>query len=140
MTLDEFKALAEMWGAETGRWPEHVRAAAATLAGTPEAAAILADAGELDQLIVAAKPRVSVDRVDRAMFNVITMIADSGHRKAPGGILLPRWWLIPAASIACAAILGTSLGILKPLETSRHRTVLTMVLDAGSFDPDWLLR
>jgi hypothetical protein len=140
MTLDEFNALAAIWGADIGRWPEHLRSAAETLAGTSEAAAILADAGQLDQLIVAAKPQVSTDRVDRAMFNVVTTIADRGHRKALSGISLPRRWLIPAASIVCAAILGTSLGIVKPLKTSTHRTVLTMVLDAGSFDPDWMLR
>jgi hypothetical protein len=140
MTRDEFKALAEIWGADIGRWPEHLQPAAATLAATFEAAAILADAGRLDELIVAAKPEVSADRVDRAMSNVATMIADSGHRKALNGISWPRWWLIPAASIACAAVLGTWLGIVTPLETLRHRTVLTMVLDASSFDPDWLLR
>ena len=140
MTLDEFKALADIWGADIGRWPEHLQPAATTLAGTSEAAAILGDAATLDQLIIAARPQVSADRVDRATFNVITMIADSGQRKPLGTILFSRWWLVPAASIACAAILGTWLGIVKPLETSRHRTVLTMVLDAGSFDPDWLLR
>jgi hypothetical protein len=140
MTLDEFKALAQTWGANIAGWPEHLQPAAATLAATSEAAAILADAGKLDQLIVSAKPEVSPDRVDRAMFNVITMIADSGSGKAVNRILSPRWWLVPAASIACAAVLGSSLGIIKPLEMPRHRTVLTMVLDAGAFDPDWFLR
>jgi hypothetical protein len=140
MTLDEFKALAEIWGADIARWPDHLRCAAEMVAGTSEAAAILADAGELDQLIVASKPQVSADRVDRAMFNVVTMIADRSHRTVLGGILSPRRWIIPAASIVGAAILGISLGIVEPLKTSTHHTVLAMVLDAGSFDPDWLLR
>jgi hypothetical protein len=140
MTLNEFEALAQVWGADIGRWPEHLRSAAEMLAGTSEAAAILADADHLDQLIAVARPAVSVDRADRAMSNVMTMAAGRGHRKAIGGILSSRWWLIPAVSIAGAAILGTSLGILKPLKTSTDRTVLAMVLDAGSFDPDWLLR
>jgi hypothetical protein len=140
MTLDEFKALAEIWGADIARWPDHLRSAAGMIAGTSEAVAILAEAGELDQLIVSSKPQVSADRVDRAMFNVVTMIADRSHRRALGGILSPRRWLIPAASIVCAAILGMSLGIIKPLKTSTQRTALTMVLDAGSFDPDWFLR
>ena len=140
MTLDEFRALAETWGADTGRWPEHLQPAAATLAETSAAVAILADAGKLDRLIIAAKPQVSADRLDRAMFNVATMIVESGHRNAASRLLLPHWWLVPAASVACAAILGTWLGIVEPLETLRHRTVLSMVLDAGSFDSDWLLR
>lgn len=136
MTLDEFRALAETWGADTSRWPEP---ADATLGETSEAVAILADAGKLDRLIIAAKPQVSANRIDRATFNVAMMIG-SGHRSTVSRLLSPRWWLVPAASIACAAILGTWLGIVKPLETSRHRTVLSMVLDAGSFDPYWLLR
>jgi hypothetical protein len=140
MTLDEFKALAETWGADIGRWPEHLQPAAAMLVGTSEGAAILADTSKLDRLIIAAKPHVSAGRVDQAMFNVLAIVADSGHRKALSGIMSPRCWLVPAASIACAAILGTWVGIIKPLETSRHRTILTMVLDAGTFDPDWLLR
>jgi hypothetical protein len=140
MTLDEFKALAEIWGGNIARWPEHLRPVAETLAGASEAAAILEDVGELDQLIAAAKPQVSTDRVDRTMFNVVTTIAGRSHRRALGGILSPHRWFIPAASIVCAAILGISLGIVKPLKTSTHRGVLTMVLDAGSFDADWLLR
>jgi hypothetical protein len=140
MTLNEFKALAEIWGADTGRWPEHLRPAAAKLAATSEAAAILTDARGLDQLIIAATPQVSRDRIDRVTFNVSMTIADQALRLALAGPLSLRWWLIPAASIACAAVLGISLGLIRPLDTSRHRTVLTMVLDAGSFDPDWLLR
>jgi RNA polymerase sigma-70 factor, ECF subfamily len=140
MTLDEFKALAEIWGSNIGRWPEHSRSAAETLAGSSEAATILENVGKLDQFIAAAKPHVSSDRVDQAIFNVVTKIADHGHRWTPGGILLPRRWFIPAASIVCAAILGISLGIVTPLETSTHSAALTMVLDAGSFDADWLLR
>jgi hypothetical protein len=140
MTLDGFKALAEIWGADIERWPEHSRSAAEKLADTSQAVAILKDAGKLDQLIVAAKPQVSADRVDQAMFNVITMIADRSYHRTLNGILSPRRWLIPAASIVGAAILGISLGIVKPMETPSHRTALTMVLDAGSFDPDWLLR
>jgi hypothetical protein len=140
MTLGEFKALAETWGGDIERWPEHLRSAAKTLAGTPDAAAILADADELDRLIVAAKPQVSTDRVNQAMFNVVTTIADRSHRRALNGMLPWRRWFVPAASIICAAILGISLGIITPLKTSIQPTILTMVLDAGSFEPDWMLR
>ncbi len=140
MTLGEFKALAETWGGDIGRWPEHLRSAAKTLAGTSDAAAILADADEFDRLIFAAKPQASPDRVNQAMFNVVTTIADRSHRRALNGTLSWRRWFVPAASIVCAAILGISLGIIKPLKTSTQPTILTMVLDAGSFDPDWILR
>jgi hypothetical protein len=141
MTLDEFKMLAEAWGSDVERWPEHLRTPALTIARTPEAATILAEAEQIDRLIVAGRPQISADRIGRAAKAVVTSIARSGRPTGVYGLFaVPRWWL-PAASLACAAILGISLGVLKPLNPSRdsiRSSVLTMILGEGSFD--WVLR
>jgi hypothetical protein len=144
MTLDEFKALALAWGADIGRWPESKRAAGACLACKPEAAAILAEAKYIDELIVKTRPEISAARIDQAMFSVLTVITAEAPRTTTRGAILPfRWWLIPAASFACAAILGMSIGLARPLSTFRnasHAPALTMILDNGPFGPDWVFR
>lgn len=143
MTLAEFRELAEAWGADIARWPEHLRVSAAELARQPEAMAVLAEAERFDRLISAAKPKVVADRVDQAIFNVVTLVAaDSRPADFHGVSLLPRW-LIPAASFAIAAMLGVSLGLTKPLHTlrsSNDTAMLTTILDGGSFGPDWMLQ
>jgi hypothetical protein len=143
MTLDEFKLLAEAWGADVGRWPEHTRAAAAGLARGPEAAAILAAAGEIDRLVIEGKPEVSAARIDQAIFGVVSATAAEPPRTASRRILSLRRWLIPAASFASAAVVGVSLGVVRPLnmpQSSSDATALTMILDTGSSVPDWVLR
>jgi hypothetical protein len=141
MTLDEFKVLAEAWGSDIERWPEHPRASALTVARSPEATTILAEAEQVDRLIIAARPQISADRISRAAMTVITKIGAGAHRtQLHRSFALPRWWL-PAASFACAALLGISLGVVKPLNGLRdpmRSPVLTMILDEGSFD--WVLR
>jgi hypothetical protein len=143
MTLDEFKAMAEAWGADIGRWPEHLRAAAACLARKPEGVAILVEAEHIDRLIIEGKPEVSSDRVAQAIFDVVSVIATEAHRTTSRRSFLLRRWLIPVASFASAAALGVSIGLVKPLNALRSTTdttMLTMILDKGSFGPDWMLR
>jgi hypothetical protein len=144
MTLAEFKALAQAWGADIGRWPEDTRAAGACLACKPEAAAILAEAEHIDELIGKTRPEISAARVDQAISGVLKVIAAAALRTTTPSVLLPhRWWLIPAASFACAAILGVSIGLMRPLNTSRNASrapALTMILDNGPFGPDWVFR
>jgi hypothetical protein len=141
MTLDEFKVLGEAWGSDIERWPEHLRAAAATVARTREATAILAEEQQIDRLIAAAKPEVSADRSAGVIFSVVTAIAAADRATE-----LPRkfrwpWWLRPAASVICAAVLGASLGVvtlLHGLFGPAPTPALTMILDPWSFD--WVLR
>jgi hypothetical protein len=142
MTLDEFRELAESWGADIARWPEHVRVSAAELGRQPEAMAILADADRFDRLISVAKPNVLADRVDAAIFNVVTRVAADSRPVGSHRVSLRPRWLIPAASFATAAVLGVSLGLMKPLNTLRSlndTATLTIILDTGSFGPDWML-
>ncbi|HWF96509.1 MAG TPA: hypothetical protein VG291_16250, partial [Xanthobacteraceae bacterium] len=112
-------------------------------AGGPEAAAILAEAGEIDRVVIAGKPEVCADRVDQAIFGVVSAIASEPGRTASRRIRALRQWLIPAASFASAAVVGVSLGLVRPLNMPRNPSeaaALTMILDAGSYGPDWVLR
>lgn len=147
MTLDEFQLLADAWGADVSRWPEHLRAAAATLAQTSEAEAILAEAQHIDQLIVGARPEVSEERVGPAMLKVTSIvdatISAASRRTGFDKMFGLPWWSISAASVVCAAILGMWLGVVKPLNAFRgsaHPPLLTTMLDDGLIDPSWVLQ
>jgi hypothetical protein len=143
MTLDEFRELAEAWGADIARWPEHPRMSAAELARQGEAMAVLAEAERFDRLISVAKPNVQADRVDQAIFNVVTLLAANSRPASSHRVSLRPRWLIPAAGFATAAVLGVSLGLMKPLNTlrsSNDTAMLTVILDTGSFGSDWMLQ
>jgi hypothetical protein len=141
MTRDEFEALAGAWGADIGRWPKHLRPSAATFARALEGMAILSEAEQIDRLIIRARPEVSDERIGKAIFDVVTTLAANGRRTAIGPRLRVPRWLVPAASLACAAMLGTVVGIAKPLSALRgapQPTLMTMLLDDGSLGPAWM--
>jgi hypothetical protein len=147
MTRDEFKVLAETWGGDIARWPEPMRAQATVLAQTPAARAILDEARELDRLIAGGAPDIEDDRVNRAMFQVATTLAAAPvaapARSRFARVPLTRW-LAPAASFACAAIIGASLAFVHPLPLARSPsdsgTMLTLLLDSALLDHDWVTR
>ena len=80
MTIDEFKQLAEAWGADIARWPPHRHVEAEAVARTPAATAILEEAQRLDCLIAMSTPEIDADRINRASLNVATAIAADGDR------------------------------------------------------------
>lgn len=143
MTLNEFQALADAWGGDVGRWPEHLREAALTLAKTSEAQEILAGAQRIDALIMTARPQSSEDRAGAAMFAVAVKVGaearDAGRADKRSGLFGLPWWAAAAAGI----VLGAWLGFEKPLDAWRgphHQTVLTMIFNEGPGDPGWVLR
>jgi hypothetical protein len=140
MTLDELRALADTWGGDVERWPEAHRAAARDLAATPAGAAILQAAGQLDRLL-AARPEVSGERARDAAHQVVFRIA----REAQTGVARRRrWdfsdWLVPAASLACSALVGVSLAMALQMESDAEPIVLGMILDSGSMAAGWMLQ
>jgi hypothetical protein len=147
VTLEEFRSLVDVWGADRNRWPGDLRLASAAIAETAQAVAILAESRRLDTLILAARPNISQERVARAMFEVTAIVsraaAPRGGRIAFGKMFGIPWWSVPAASFVCAGILGVCLGLAKPLDTFHNRTqgtALTMILDGGPLDPGWVLQ
>lgn len=145
MTLDEFTRLADAWGGEVERWPEATRLAAQSLASTPEGAAILKAACELDETIARLAPDIGDERVGRAMFAVINTIA------APAPAIPParRWfgssglaWLVPATGFACAAFLGVSLAARLPVDLT-HRpadaaALMAVLIDTATQDQEFM--
>jgi hypothetical protein len=142
MTIDEFKTLAEAWGGDIARWPAHLRAAAQALAQTPIGRAALDEAQRLDRLITTATPEIGAERINRALLNVATAIA-AADRPAPRS-RVARWWLVPAASFACAAVVGISLGVTHPLSSFQRSadaaSVLSIILGDDSIEPNWVGR
>jgi hypothetical protein len=139
MTLEDFRRLAETWGADIGRWPPESRAPARRLAGTPAAAHVLAEAARLDALM-AARPPVSRARAERAAHAVaLRLAADGGGRAVGLWRRLSSGWLVPAASIACSALIGISLAMALP-SPDDGQIVLGMIFDSGSMAAGWALQ
>jgi hypothetical protein len=145
MTVDEFTRLADAWGGDVERWPEATRLAAQTLASTPEGAAILKAASELDEAIAHLAPDIADERVGRAMFAVINTIAMPAAAKPPRR----RWfatpgltWLVPATGFACAAFLGVSLATRLPVDLT-HRpadaaALMAVLIDTATQDQEFM--
>jgi hypothetical protein len=128
MTIDEFQQLAQTWGGDIARWPPHRRTEAEAIARMPAEAVILEEARRLDRLIAASAPAIATNRIDRATLGVAMAVAADGARPAAPRLARPRLarprlarrWLVPAASIACAAVVGVSLGVTYPLSSLRR--------------------
>jgi hypothetical protein len=145
MTLEEFHRLADTWGGDIERWPAQRRVEARQCAATEEGASILADAQRLDALLAEA-PDVTSDRAARAAFAVVQRIAAEGEGGSrQGAWWLPNWrfpnWLMPAASVACSALIGISLATMVPYRQSDEPTLLlSAILDSGSMATTWMVR
>ena len=143
MTREEFRRLADAWGGDVERWPEHVRVAARQLAASADGLDILNEARRLDRVLAIAPP-VSADRAALASFAVLQRLAAPGDREPWYRSLWSSRWLVPAASLACSALVGASLAAALPYERSRDQQdgalVLGMILDSGSMATTWVLR
>lgn len=121
MLLERFRELMDAYGGDPRRWPPMDRApAAALLAASAEARALLAEAVTLDRLLDAAEsvalPALDADRLivratgaaqDRANFRPIGVMRPAGQ----------RLWL-RAASLAAATIIGFVVGWTQLADTS----------------------
>jgi hypothetical protein len=139
MTLDEFRALADTWGSDVERWPAASIEAARMIAATPQGAEILEDAQTLDSLF-GTRPNVSRERAERAAHAVIVKIAAQSQREQRTGWLWgidPGNWFLPAASLACSALMGISLAMLLPTSGDQEAIVLSMIIDSGSMAAGW---
>lgn len=129
MTLRRFRMLAGSYGGDLQRWPARLRPkAAALLEMSTEARAIITQAHQLDEAIMAAgaahraqlwageSPDAAQLRLRNSVYSRIAITLPAAHearaptrRRSPTGLV--RW--IGFASAASAAILvGLTLGIL----------------------------
>src|SRR3970282_696376 len=97
MDLTRFKACAEAYGADRRRWPGHEHGLFDRFAGTPEGAAILAEAERTDRFLDALEGGEPAEGVAQTI----------------AGVVRPRrrrtlWW--QATAFAASAIIGFVLG------------------------------
>ena len=112
LTIDRFRDLAEAYGAAVARWPDRYRAPGARLATTPEGAAILAEAADLDA-------RLDGWRVEAAGPDLAARIATSGAVATRGAALRLRWWWSGvgiAATLAGAAAGTAAVAMSVPID------------------------
>ena len=135
MNRQRFETLAEAFGGDAARWPTAEReAAAALMAAEPEwARVVLADAGDLDALLVSDAPsRSSAALVDRIV---------AGAPRVPAA----PWkrWLLPAGvgaglAAACAAglVAGAQLTAAQLLTNDAEPMMTALSEDDFSLDFD----
>jgi hypothetical protein len=139
MTLDDFGRLAEIWGGDIGRWPASQQAEARELAATAEGAAILRDERRFDVLL-SQTAEVGEYRAGRAAFAVLQRLAGERQRQPWYRALWQPARLVPAASLACSAMLGLWLASVLPAQPPESASVLTMVFDSGSLAATWVVQ
>lgn len=116
--LKRFQQCAGAYGAARRRWPEHERALYDRLAGTPEGAAILAEAERTDLFLDAyatAAPR-----------------AELARRFAR--VSRPAWrrYALPAAAFAAAGALGFAVGLAQVRGAADADSVAQLLLGPQS--------
>lgn len=139
MRLEEFRRLAETWGADIDRWPADARGEARKIAATGEGGTILELERKLD-MVVGAPAQVSRERAERAAHAVILQLAVEMERKRPTEWLsrIPAW-LVPSASLACSVMLGVALAMSSP-NGDAENVILSSLFDSGSMAGGLVLR
>ena len=131
MTLDQFRQLAETWGGDIDRWPAALRDAARDTAASGDGERILDQQLRLDRLLSLA-PEVSEQRAARVGFAVLQGIANADRDPPWFRTLLRPATFVPAASLACSAMVGLWLASALPYHEPREAlSVVSMVFDSA---------
>lgn len=101
MDLTRFKGCAEAYGADRRRWPAREHALYDRFAGTPEGAAILAEAERTDRFLDGFEVAEPDEALGQAISNRSAQKRGTGARR--------RFW-IPAAAFVASASLGFAIG------------------------------
>lgn len=142
MRLEEFRRLAETWGADIDRWPADARGEARKIAATDEGGTILEIERELD-FVASAPPQVSRKRAQRAAHAVILQLTAETKRQRPTEWLSRiSTWLVPSASLACSVMLGVAIAMSSPYGDSEmgQNVILSSLFDSGSMAGGLVLR
>jgi anti-sigma factor RsiW len=132
MTLERFKELLDVFGADLGRWPGAERAAASALiAQVPEAQVALAEARRLDALLDLYEP--PADRAAEARLRAALAAVPARTPRHAARLLWPQ-----AAALAATLLLGVATGIvasgLMPDTVNGEGDAVRLVLDAGPLE------
>lgn len=135
MTRDRFRQLAETWGADVGRWPPEMQAAARVFAASIEGADILREQRGLDRMFAAA-PEVAPARAARATLAVLQRIAQEQVALPWYRRMLQPVSMIPATSLACSALVGVWLaGALPYHHADEAMSLVSMLFDSSVLSP-----
>lgn len=119
MDLTRFKACAEAYGADRRRWPAPEHALHDRFAGTPEGAAILAEAERTDRFLDAFEVAEPDAALGQAIARRPLPRSGAGGRR--------RFW-IPAAAFAASAILGFAIGFAQARDDGSADLVTQLLL------------
>lgn len=134
MSIERFTELAQAWGAERARWPEHERTLHERFADTPEGMAILADALRIDLLLDTWQ---LPDEGDERIARIVAATRLGPHAAAPPPALRPvatrhhyGAWL--SSGFLASAVLGFVLGFTQPDTVDTGPAYTEMLLGSTS--------
>lgn len=134
MSIERFTELAQAWGAERARWPEHERALHERFADTPEGMAILADAQRIDLFLDTWQ---LPDEGDERIARIVAATRLGAHAAAPPPALRPvatrrhyGAWL--SSGFLASAVLGFVLGFTQPDTVDTGPAYTEMLLGSTS--------
>ena len=135
MNAERFEHLAAAYGGDPRRWPQAERAQALAFLAADKAAAerILFEARQIDAALDASpQPQVS-----QALRDAILAGAPS---EQPEREPLFDWrrWLLPAAGLVCASVIGAVGGVTAMQRVTAGPSVDALVAEAGAPTPDEL--
>ena len=119
MDLTRFKACAEAYGADRRHWPAHAHGLYDRFAGTPEGAAILAEAERTDRFLDAWEVR----EPDEALALAIAGVVRPRRRRT-------LWW--QATAFAASAIIGFVIGFAQVRDDGSGDLVTQLLLGPTS--------
>jgi hypothetical protein len=142
MIEDEFRNLAEVWGADVTRWPGAVQGEAKSFAATRTGQDILAEMISFDNVLLAVVPDVSDRRAGEVRMRVLLQIAQEPENGRRGFADAALRWFMPSAGLAMAAGLGVAAAILVPPPgvSSEGAVLISAILDSGTFAADFAIR
>ncbi len=143
MTLEEFSAALDRFGAGIAGWPETEREAAMSLlAQSAQAQALLVGATRLEAFVQAHDPARAIgpDALARVMNGVMANLPRQRQRPTLAQWLglpeLSREWLPRfAVSMAAAALLGVIVGGRLPINTIERLSPIEALAEANSYQP-----
>lgn len=129
MDLTRFKACAEAYGVDRRRWPAREHGLYDRFAGTPEGAAILAEAERTDRFLDA----LEVAEPDEALAQAISNLPGRGvaRRRLVKPSRRTLWW--QASAFAASAVLGFALGFAQVADEPAEDVVAQFLLGPAGF-------
>lgn len=139
MKIEQFRQMAEAYGADIALWPVAKQGEAGRLlAASSEAATIIAEAEALDRLLDRAARAITEDDVERVWGSIATRLADAPEPAPLSAWARLRPYLPTSAFLASMLIVGMVAGNWNAVRTA-ERVALGTAINAHLSQQSYLI-